>query len=257
MVVAINIVGVGRKSGKTRLILALVRELTARNHRVATIKHIFEGTFDTAHKDTWQHLHAGANPILAVSANELVSVYAVTTPSLEQALQVVPKAVDVVLIEGFKASDYPKIIVAQRLSEVKALLEAVTHVIAISGSLASDPARPSHFHNSPLLTPQELVPLVERLVTEDAVKRLPGINCGRCGYESCSALAHAILAGNASIAACQTLADHDVVLHVDGAPVFLSAFPKNFVRNTVLGMIKTLRGVKENPTHVSLEIQLD
>ncbi len=257
MVVAINIIGVGRKSGKTSLILALVRELTARNHRVATIKHIFEGTFDTAHKDTWQHLAAGANPIFAVSATELVSVHTINTPSLEQALQQVPSEVDVVLIEGFKSTDYPKIIVARRLSEVKTLLDTVTHVIAIAGPPASDPARPRHFHNTPLLTTRELVPLVESLITEDTVKRLPGINCGRCGYESCSALAHAILAGKASIAACQTLADHDVVLHVDGTPVFLSAFPKNFVRNTVLGMIKTLRGVKEHPTHVSLEIQLD
>lgn len=257
MVVAINIVGVGRKSGKTRLILALVRELTQRNHRVATIKHIFEGTFDTAYKDTWKHFHEGANPIIAVSAKELVSVQAVTTPSLERALQAVPREVDVVLIEGFKASNYPKIIVARSLSEVKDLLGAVTQVMAIAGPIASDSARPGRFNNTPILTPRDIVSLVERLVTEDAVKKLPGINCRRCGYESCSALAHAILAGNASISECKTLTERDVVLHVDGTPVFLSDFPKNFVRNTVFGMIKTLRGVKEKPGHVSLDIRLD
>ena len=253
----IHVVGIGRNSGKTRLIEGLTRELTKRDYRVATVKHIFEGTFDTAYKDTWKHLQAGANPIIAVTSKELVSIKASTDPSLERALHEVPRDVDVVLVEGFKESDNPKILTARSLGQVEELMELATQAIAISGPIASEKGCPSFIQNTPILELGEVVPLVERLLLEAAVKRLPEIDCRRCGYESCKALATAVLEGKASIDQCKTLAERDVVLTVDGKPIVLSAFPKNFVRNTVLGMIKTLRGVKAAPHAISLEIELD
>lgn len=253
----IHVVGIGRNSGKTRLIEGLVGELTKRDYRVATIKHIFEGTFDTAHKDTWKHLQAGANPIIAVSPKELISIKANTDPSLERALHEVPREVDVVLVEGFKESDNPKILAVQSLSQVEELMGLATQAIAISGPIASEKDYPSSIQNTPILELGELVPLVERLLLEAAVKRLPETDCRRCGYESCKALATAVLGGKASIDQCKILAESDVVLTVDGKPIVLSEFPKNFVRNTLLGMIKTLRGVNEAPRTISLEIGLD
>ena len=253
----IHVVGIGRNSGKTRLIQGLTRELTKRDYRVATVKHIFEGTFDTAYKDTWKHLQAGANPIIAVSSKELVSIKTCTDPSLEKALHEVPRDVDVVLVEGFKESDNPKILTARSLGQVEELMELATKAIAISGPIASEKGYPSSIQNTPILELGEVVPLVERLLLEAAVKRLPEIDCRRCGYESCKALATAVLEGKASIDQCKTLAERDVVLTVDGKSIVLSAFPKNFVRNTVLGMIKTLRGVKAAPHAISLVIELD
>jgi molybdopterin-guanine dinucleotide biosynthesis protein B len=253
----VNVIGFGRNSRKTRLIQGLARELTKRDYRVATIKHLFEGTFDTAHKDTWKHLQAGVNPIIAVSPKELISIKANADPSLKRALQEVPREVDVVLVEGFKESDNPKILVAQSLSQVKDLMGLTTKVIAISGPIASEKDCPSSVHNTPILKLGKLVPLVERLLLDAAMKRLPEIDCKRCGYESCNALATAILGGKASIDQCKILAESDVVLTVDGKLIVLSEFPKNFVRNTLLGMIKTLRGVNETPRTILLEIGLD
>ena len=52
---------VGKKnSGKTTLVVALVRELVRRGHRVMTIKHgahAFE--MDQKGRDTWRHMHEG------------------------------------------------------------------------------------------------------------------------------------------------------------------------------------------------------
>jgi molybdopterin-guanine dinucleotide biosynthesis protein B len=251
------VVGIGRSTGKTRMIEGLTRELTKRDFRVATIKHVFEGTFDTAYKDTWKHLQAGANPIIAVTSKELVSIKSSMDPSLEKALHEVPKEVDVVLVEGFKESDNPKILVARNLSQVEELMELTTQALAISGPIASEKDCPSSVQNTPVLELIELVPLVMGLILDASVKRLPETDCRRCGFESCKALATAVLGGKASIDQCKTLTEREVVLTVDGNPIVLSEFPKNFIRNTVLGMIKTLRGVKTAPRTISLEIELD
>jgi len=253
----INVVGVGRKSGKTKLIQGLVRELIRKSYRVSAVKHISKGTFDTVHKDTWEHLHAGACPVIAVSASEVVSIKKVANPSLEDGLKEVPREVDLVLVEGFKGSENPKIIAAQSLSEVEELMREVTRVIAISGPLTLEKESPTSFRNIPILELGELVPLVERMILENVVKTLPGVNCRRCGFESCSAMAQAILEGKASINQCKTLREKEVALKVDGERVYLSEFPKNFVRNTILGMIKTLKGVGEKPSKISLELTLD
>lgn len=56
----IHIVG-RRNCGKTTLVCELVRELTARGLRVATIKHTHHRhELDTPGKDSWQHREAGA-----------------------------------------------------------------------------------------------------------------------------------------------------------------------------------------------------
>ncbi len=257
MVEVIQVVGVGRNSGKTWLIEGLVRELTQRGYRVATVKHISEGPFDTAHKDTWRHLQAGATPVIAVSTQELVTIHPATEPSLEQALQAVPQDVDVVLVEGFKGSDHPQILAARSLQEVEALIPAAGPMIAIAGPIADEAGRPPAVQSIPILDLDTLVRRVEELLRNAAVQRLPGIDCRRCGFESCAALGAAIVAGIASIDQCTTLRERDVVLTVDGTPVALSPFPKDFVRNTVLGMIQTLRGVPAAPHVIGLTIQLD
>ena len=132
----INVIGIGRKRGKTSLIELLTRELTERKYKVSTIKHISEGSFDTTQKDTWKHLQAGAVKVIAISANELVSIQRVREPLLEMAIKEVGENVDIILVEGFKNTHYPKIIVAQAIEEVKELMKKTNNVLAISGPIA-------------------------------------------------------------------------------------------------------------------------
>ena len=62
---------VGRSnSGKTTLIVKLVKELKSRGYKVATIKHShhhFE--LDTEGKDSWLHTQAGADAVVVASQN--------------------------------------------------------------------------------------------------------------------------------------------------------------------------------------------
>lgn len=257
MFLILHIIGVGRKSGKTKLIQDLVRELTKRKFRVSTVKHISQGTFDTPYKDTWKHLCAGANQIIAVSPIELVSITKRANPSLDDALNEIRAATDVVLVEGFKNSKNPKIIVTSNLNEAKELMRKSSQIIAISGLIASKVDRPQFFQQIPILTLEELIQQLNRMIIENSVKELPEINCKRCGYESCKAMAQAILNGEASITDCKSLSDKDIILNVDNTRIFLSEFPKNFIKNTLVEMIKHLRGVGKKISKISLEISMD
>jgi len=253
----LHIIGIERKTGKTKLIQDLVRELAKRKFRVSTVKHISQGTFDTPHKDTWKHLSAGADEIIAVSPIELVSVKKRVNSSLDDALKEIPMATDVVLVEGFKNSQNPKIIVASNLKAVKELVRKSRQIIAISGLIASKTDRPRFFEKIPILPLDKLIHQVERIILDNSVKELPKINCKRCGYESCKAMAEAILNRQASITECKSLSDKDLILNVNNTRIFLSEFPKKFIRNTLVEMVKRFKGVGEKINKISLEISVN
>ena len=99
-------------SGKTTLAERLITELTARGHRVSSIKHAhhsFEA--DTPGKDSWRHRKAGAREMVVSSSTRRVKF--TETPDggeaeLEALLAELAPA-DFVLVEGYKDTDFPKI----------------------------------------------------------------------------------------------------------------------------------------------------
>jgi len=107
----IGVVSDSRKMGKTKLLVELIRRLVKKGYRVATVKHISEQVFDTPSKDTWLHLNAGASEVMAVTETELVRIGRPSRPSLELALSQLSGEYDFVLIEGFKRSRFPKILI--------------------------------------------------------------------------------------------------------------------------------------------------
>ncbi|MEJ2738238.1 MAG: molybdopterin-guanine dinucleotide biosynthesis protein B [Dehalococcoidia bacterium] len=122
---------VGRaKSGKTTLLEKIIAELRFRGHSVATIKHTTHRVeIDKPGKDTWRHLHAGSNSTTIVSANNIVLIKPVEgniTP--DEIVRLYGEDYDIVLIEGFKQSNYPKIEVHRKA--VGPVLNNMSKVIA-------------------------------------------------------------------------------------------------------------------------------
>ena len=98
---------VGSKgSGKTSTVEVLVRELTKKGYKVATVKHIPEENFtiDTEGKDTWRHAKAGAKMIISVAPREIAVIHKVEIGklSLENILQFCEGNIDIVVLEGFR-----------------------------------------------------------------------------------------------------------------------------------------------------------
>jgi len=109
-----KIIGIAgfKNSGKTTLIVDLIRELRSRGLRVATIKHAHH-EFDIDHpgKDSYQHRKAGAAEVIVASDLRLAHVLELADsrpPELQELISRLSKP-DVVLIEGYKCGSHPKL----------------------------------------------------------------------------------------------------------------------------------------------------
>jgi molybdopterin-guanine dinucleotide biosynthesis protein B len=121
------------KSGKTTLIEKLVRELKSRGYRVATIKHAPQGTtFDEPNKDSWRHLQAGSEATVISSKDKMVLIKPVTSDiALDEIARLLGEDYDIILAEGFKQGDAPKIEVHRKaagppLKDMKKLIAIAT-----------------------------------------------------------------------------------------------------------------------------------
>jgi molybdopterin-guanine dinucleotide biosynthesis protein B len=99
-------------SGKTTLIERLIPRFVARGLRVSLIKHAHHAfDIDRPGKDSYRHREAGASEVLITSAHRWVLMHELrgeSEPDLhEQLARMTP--CDLVLVEGYKFSDIPKL----------------------------------------------------------------------------------------------------------------------------------------------------
>ncbi len=128
----VSIVGKS-KSGKTTLIEEVIRELKSRGYRVGTIKHAPQGmTFDVPDKDSWRHIQAGSEATAISSPDKVVLIKPVAqAPTLDEMAYLIGEDCDIILTEGFKQGNAPKIEVHRKdtgpsLKGVKGLIAIVT-----------------------------------------------------------------------------------------------------------------------------------
>lgn len=107
---------VGRsESGKTTLLEGLIAELKGRGHRVAVVKHSAEDVeVDTVNKDTWRFTRAGSQ-VSAICSGHNMGVFKRLDHDVgPEAVAGIASDCDIILAEGFKRSNYPKIEVHRR-----------------------------------------------------------------------------------------------------------------------------------------------
>ena len=123
---------VGRsQSGKTTLIEKLIPVLKNRGHRIGTIKHshhIFD--FDKSGKDSWRHKDAGAETVIIASQGKIAMVKNDYLESLD-GLQRFFDDLDLIITEGYKKEDKPKIEVVRAARHADALLKNDKHLVAV------------------------------------------------------------------------------------------------------------------------------
>lgn len=126
----VSIVGLSG-SGKTTFLEKLLAEFALRGYRVATAKHVsHKAHFDKPGKDSWRHIEAGSKAT-AISADEQVVIIRPVPKlaSLEEVARLLGDDYDIILAEGFKQEDAPKIEVHRR--EVGKPLEGLKGLMAI------------------------------------------------------------------------------------------------------------------------------
>jgi molybdopterin-guanine dinucleotide biosynthesis protein B len=97
-------------SGKTTLICRLVEWCAAQNLRVAVLKHSHHQHLGDDGKDTWRYRQAGAR-LAALVAPGLVQITrnGPQEPALAAVLAELAPEADLILVEGYKTSDLPKV----------------------------------------------------------------------------------------------------------------------------------------------------
>lgn len=119
----ISVVGY-KKSGKTALVTALVRNLSGFG-TVGTIKHMGEQRLNPADTDTGRHFDAGADVVIGITGTETTGTELVSfsrDSDLENALDLLcDQGLDFAVVEGFKGSKLPKIVIGD--------LQGVTNVV--------------------------------------------------------------------------------------------------------------------------------
>ena len=98
-------------SGKTTLLEKIISDLVDRGYRVATIKHNKHGfNIDHEGRDSYRHKKAGAHITVVSSPHQLALVSDVDHDhSFEEIRDKFIHHADIILTEGFKVNDYPKI----------------------------------------------------------------------------------------------------------------------------------------------------
>jgi molybdopterin-guanine dinucleotide biosynthesis protein B len=196
---------VGRsKSGKTTLVEKLIAELKSRGYRIATVKHtpmgISTGDDD---KNTERHLKAGSEATVAVSPDRLVMFKPTSGPvSVEDAARLLGEDYDLILAEGFKQGDAPKIEVHRR--SVGTPLKGLKRLFAI-------------------VTDEPLDSKVRQFGLDD-IKGIADL------------LEEGYIKPNLS----------RISLHVNDEEIPLTLFPREIIPSTLIGMIKSLKGVGDD-----------
>ena len=99
-----------KNSGKTTLIEKLVKALTARGYRVGVIKHDgHEFKADHEGTDSYRHKQAGAENVIVYSDTKIMMIKDKQKAVDIEALINLQQDMDLVILEGQKHSDFPKI----------------------------------------------------------------------------------------------------------------------------------------------------
>ncbi|MFQ5996740.1 MAG: molybdopterin-guanine dinucleotide biosynthesis protein B, partial [Dehalococcoidales bacterium] len=127
----ISIVGKS-ESGKTTLLEGLITILKQRGYKVAVIKHAAEDfELDTVNKDSWRFRQAGSE-VSAISSTHHLAVIKNLEHDLapQELANFIGLDYDLILTEGFKQSDHPKIEV-HRKEQGKELLNQPERLLAV------------------------------------------------------------------------------------------------------------------------------
>jgi molybdopterin-guanine dinucleotide biosynthesis protein B len=214
MIPILSIVGKS-DSGKTTLIEKLVPELTRRGYRVATVKHDIHGfEVDREGKDSWRHKQAGAHTVI------------ISSPQKVALIRDVEKDSTLDEIRKRWVQDVDLLISEGYKKDVQPKIEVFR----------------KEKHKKLLCTKKDnLVAIVSNR------KFNVGVPCFQ--LDDMKGLSNFI-----EKEFIKSRKEEEIVLRVDGKPIPMTPFVKDFISKTVKGMLSALRGCE---TSKRIEIYLE
>jgi len=247
----LRIVSLGSGAGKTHLGSKLVSILIQRGYKIGVIKHCAEG-ITLEDKDSKKYLDVNALQVVLSTKGVVVVYNRNHEDTLEEALK--HTSTPLVLVEGFKTSSIgDSILVVRSEEELRKLLGVVVNPIAVY--TMNDVVKPIDVQIPLYRSGEEelLADLVEKKMIEYFYSQIPRLNCGMCGYSTCNQLINKYVRGESYW--CPIVSN--VEISVDGREIPLNPFVKNIVRNIVVGITRSLKGVPEAPKKIKIEVSLE
>ena len=132
-------------SGKTTLIEKVIPILVREGLRVSLIKHAHhEFDVDQPGKDSYRHRHAGCAEVLISSSKRWALMHELRgaeEPALQEQLKHL-SACDLVIVEGYKSEQIPKVEVHRRAGHTPSLYPEDPNVVAVATDELLDTALP-------------------------------------------------------------------------------------------------------------------
>jgi molybdopterin-guanine dinucleotide biosynthesis protein MobB len=146
------------KTGKTTLIEKLIAELKSRGFKIATVKHTFHKVdFDIPGTDTWRHMQAGSDAAVLSSDKSLMMIKKTeNNKRVEDAIELLGNNYDIIIVEGFKESDLPKIEVHRK--EKGAAILKLKNLLAV----ATDEKLETGITQFPLSDPKKIADFIQQ-----------------------------------------------------------------------------------------------
>jgi len=170
MTFVVSVIGL-KKCGKTTVVEHLVRSLTARGHRVGTVKSMVHSVFsiDVEGKDTFRHKDAGASFVISLSRSETAFIEKHEPGKgrrrLADVLPLVPDGTDFLVCEGLEDDDpgIAQIVCLKKagLWEETCEVRPVGKPIAVSGIIANELSEYRGMRAYNVMNKNDLMELVE------------------------------------------------------------------------------------------------
>ncbi len=249
---------IGRKnSGKTTVVEGLISELVARQFRVASFKHVSRKGFsmDEKGKDTWRHSAAGADPVTVVSDIETIIKMknGINGFPLDRMVKVAEEnQADVLILEGFsslvlKDNRVGKIVCVKDLEEYVEFNESTGGEVLAFCSFQPLGEPVLNIETGRLHLVERALRFIEkREKISEILKKLAGLDCGKCGRATCEELAEEIYVGQASPNDCVPLklkSELKAKITIEGSEIPIQPFVSEIIRKSILGMVSALKGV--------------
>ena len=135
-----------KNSGKTTLTSALIRELSARGYRVSSVKHAHHNVdVDQEGTDSYKHRAAGASEVMLATSKRFALMHEIAEEDGEFELNDLLEKmseVDLILVEGYKSSDIPKIQTIRQVSLGNNGKEPINNIVAYATDMPKETELP-------------------------------------------------------------------------------------------------------------------
>lgn len=246
---ALGVVGY-HHSGKTSIVTALIKALSERSLRLASIKDIHSEKYraDTPGKNSALHIEAGSLQTFARGLQDTALIF----PTQLALGEMIPHlTADFLIIEGMKDAAVPKIVCAASTSELDELLDDST--IAIGGLISE---QLQSYQGIRIFNFQRDI---DDLVSQVLTKTFPILPmsdpecCSRCG-SNCVQMAKDIVQGRRKREDCILDSQKRIVLEVAGKEISIVPFVQDILRDSILAILKNLKDTDtERDIHIHIK----